>query len=127
MLDYAANGLKFWNISTLRAAAEATARKRNSTLDAEVQALLAGEEMMDVEGFWGKVEDNLRAGSVRLLFVADSIPAELRRLVEFMNEKLDKVEVLAVEIKQFLSDSAHQVIVPRLIGTSEAARQESRN
>lgn len=122
MLDYAANGLKFWDVATLRQAAEATATSRNRTLDAEVQTLLGSDALMDSAGFWAKVETNLRESNVRLLFVADNIPAELRRLVEFMNEKIDNVEVLAVEIKQFLSDSNHQVVVPRLIGMSEAAR-----
>jgi len=33
--------------------------------------------------------------SIRMLFVADRIPAELRRIVEFLNEQMDPAEVLA--------------------------------
>jgi hypothetical protein len=39
----------------------------------------------DTEQFWWKVKTNLQAGKVRLIFVADEIPAELRRVVEFLN------------------------------------------
>jgi hypothetical protein len=33
-------------------------------------------------------------------FVADEIPAPLRRLVKFPNERMPRVEVLAVEIRR---------------------------
>ena len=32
--------------------------------------------------FWNKVEANLRDGNMRLLFVADELPRELKRLIE---------------------------------------------
>jgi hypothetical protein len=124
MLDYAANGLKHWSLNQLRQAATETAQRRSKTIDAEVQSLLGDMANSDVEGFWQRVEANLRAGKVRLLFVADSIPAELRRLVEFLNEKMDDVEVLAVEIKQFLGAGEQKVLVPRLIGMTEVAREK---
>jgi hypothetical protein len=124
MLDYAANGLKHWSIDRLRRAASETAQRSGTTIDAEVQMLLGDTPNSDIEGFWQRVEANLRAGKVRLLFVADSIPAELRRLVEFLNEKMDDVEVLAVEIKQFLGGNEQKVLVPRLIGMTEAARDK---
>jgi len=56
--------------------------------------------------------------------VADNTPPELRRLVEFLNEKMDDVEVLAVEIKQFVGVGIQRVMVPRLIGMTETAREK---
>jgi hypothetical protein len=53
------------------------------------------------EAFWQRVGANLREGHLRLVFVADEIPASLRRLVEFLNEQMPRVEVLAVEIRQY--------------------------
>jgi hypothetical protein len=38
---------------------------------------------------------------MRMLFGADRIPAELRRIVEFLNEQMDPAEVLALELSQF--------------------------
>ncbi len=66
-------------------------------------------------------ESNLRSGKVRLLFVTDETPRELRRLVEFLNEKMADVEVLAVEIKQFVNND-QKVLVPRVIGLTERGR-----
>ncbi len=124
MLDYAANGLTHWTVDRLRQAAEQSSQRRGKTIDAEVQTLLGGEPEADIEGFWQRVAENLRTGKVRLLFVADSIPAELRRLVEFLNEKMNDVEVLAVEVKQFVGGGDQKVIVPRLIGMTETAREK---
>jgi hypothetical protein len=36
------------------------------------------------------------------VFVADEIPVELRRIVEFINGQMDPAELLAVEIKQYV-------------------------
>ena len=47
------------------------------------------------------MKTNLQVGKVRLIFLADRIPAELRRVVEFLNQQIDLAEVLAVEIKQY--------------------------
>jgi hypothetical protein len=56
------------------------------------------------ETFWAMVKTNLQAGRVRLIFVADVIPPELRRIVEFLNAQMDPAEVLALEIKQYVGE-----------------------
>lgn len=124
MLEYAANGLIHWTSDRLRQAAMERARQRGTTLDDDLKLLLEGAADPEPETFWQQVESNLRSGRVRLLFVADSIPAELRRLVEFLNEKMDHVEVLAVEVKQFLGAHAQKVLVPRVVGATEAASKK---
>jgi hypothetical protein len=59
-----------------------------------------------------------------LIFVADVIPAELRRVVEFLNEQMERTEVLALEVRQYVEEEGDRVtLVPRLIGLTEAARQ----
>ena len=77
----------------------------------------------DPEDFWMKVKTNLQAGKIRMLFVADEIPSELQRIVEFLNEQMDPAEVLAVEIKQFTSHEL-QTLVPRVIGLTSEAKQK---
>ena len=52
------------------------------------------------DAFWRAVGTNLKEGRIRLVFVADEIPASLQRLVEFLNEQMPRVEVLALEIRQ---------------------------
>ena len=121
MLDYAANGTEYWTMDKLRQAATETVRQRGRSLDTEILDLIGESDESEIEAYWKRVEANLRAGKVRLLFVSDSIPKELRRLVEFLNEQMERTEVLAVEIKQFVGDK-HKAIVPRVIGATETAR-----
>ena len=52
---------------------------------------------------------------MRLIFVADEIPSELRRIVEFLNAQMDPAEVLAVEIRQFAGEGL-KALVPRVFG-----------
>ena len=77
----------------------------------------------DVDGFWDRVEANLRQGRVRMVFVADQIPNTLRRIIEFLNEQMDPAEVLGVEVVQYLSEDGLQVVVPRLVGATSAAKE----
>lgn len=124
MLDYAANGTQYWPMERLRQDAAESARQKNLSLDtilAEIAGVTSEEE---IDGYWQVVEKNLRDGKVRLVFVADEIPRELQRLVEFMNEKMSDIEVLAVEVKQYLGGTK-TAVVPRVIGLTEAARQKS--
>src|SRR5205807_643393 len=65
---------------------------------------------------------NLFAGRIRLLFVADKIPIELQRVVEFLNEQMDPAEVLAIELRLFSGAGGLRTLVPTVYGqTSEAA------
>ena len=61
---------------------------------------------------------------MRLIFVADKIPAELRRIVELLNKQMNPAEVLAVEIQQHVAEGQEEkAFVPRLIRrTADAER-----
>jgi hypothetical protein len=75
-----------------------------------------------------RVEANLQNGKIRMLFVADKIPAELRRIVEFLNSQMDRAEVLAVEIRQY-TGQGQTSLIPRILGQTESAtaKKEPRN
>lgn len=125
MLEYAANGVEYWDIDKLRQCAAETAQKCGRSLNDEIAQLLADPEIDEeyIEEYWKTVEANLRQHRIRLVFVADSVPKELRRLVEFLNEEMANVEVLAVEIKQFQKGGHGQkALVPRVLGLTETAR-----
>jgi hypothetical protein len=122
MLDYAANAVAYWPVEALRARFEEGCRQRGTDPAKEVETL-AGPAT-GVEEFWQRVKTNLQAGRIRMVFVADVIPPELRRIVEFLNGQMDPAEVLAVEIKQFVGQGL-KTLVPRVIGlTSEAERKK---
>lgn len=121
MLDYAANGLSYWTLDRLRQDAAETAQQQGSELDLLIQELVDQEDEDVVEQYWSAVERNLKDGRVRLVFVVDKAPRELRRLAEFLNERLADIDVLIVEISQYRSED-HVVLVPRLLGMTEASR-----
>jgi hypothetical protein len=123
MLEYAANGLEYWNMEMLRRAAAETADSKEKSLEEEI-ATLTDREGEGTEWFWELVKDNLEKHRVRLIFVADSTPKELRRLVEFLNEEMDRVEVLAVEVKQYQKGdgTGQRLLAPRVVGLTESAR-----
>ncbi len=118
MLDYAANAIMHWSSANLRLWFEQGCAARGMEAVTEIAETLGYEG--DAEQFWEMVDANVRARRVRLVFVVDVIPAELRRIVEFLNEEMRTVEVLAVEVKQYVGQS-QQAFVPRVIGHTQTA------
>lgn len=73
------------------------------------------------EEFWLKVKTNLQARRIRMVFVADRIPPELQRIVEFLNSQMDPAEVLAVEIRHYdgaFDGKQVKALVPQVLGTN---------
>lgn len=118
MLDYAANAVLYWPVDRLRGEFEATCTEQG--LD-PMTVLFDALGIVDAEEFWQQAKTNLQAGKIRLLFAADKIPAELRRIVEFLNAQMDPAEVLAVEISQYMGQG-QRVLVPRVIGQTVQAQ-----
>ncbi len=108
MLDYAAHAHTL-NADDLRKTFDA-----QSGAEERLDALLKDKDL-DSDIFWKMVAKNLEERNIRLLFVADAIPDELAHIVEFLNEKMRDIQVLAVEVKQFRGETL-QTLVPRVIG-----------
>ena len=123
MLDYAANAVAYWPVEDVRARFED--RCKGDGLDPEAVLFEFLSDGQDAPAFWQQVKTNLQAGRVRLIFIADEIPPELRRVVEFLNSQMDPAEVLAVEVKQFVGENL-KTLVPRVLGQTETARQKKR-
>ena len=119
MLDYAAHATQTWNVADIRQAFEERIEAGGQDPNDALAQLLQSEDEPDSDDFWQRVETNLRAARLRLLFVADGIPDELTRVVEFLNEQMPGIEVLAVEIKQFQGKTGW-TLVPRVIGRTAA-------
>jgi hypothetical protein len=111
MLDYAANAVVYWPIDTLRSIFDRRCERDERDAETELAAVVGAG---DAETFWPQAGANLRAGRIRLVFVADQIPRELRRVVEFLNEQMT-AEVIAIEVKQYVGQGV-QTLVPRVIG-----------
>jgi hypothetical protein len=116
MLDYAANGLRYWPVESI----QSFLASRVSDVD---QALVeAFGESIDPTAYWQQLRENISEGRVRLLFVADRIPQELLAVVEFLNRQMDHTEVLAVEIPQFTGEGI-RTLAPRVLGQTQEAVQ----
>jgi hypothetical protein len=118
LLDYAANGSVYWSIEQVVAAF----RRRCEREGVEPETLMSeflGDES-DAEVFWEQVKTNLQAGKIRMVFVADVIPRELRRIIEFLNEQMDPAEVLGVEVRQYVGRD-NKVLVPKVVGLTAQA------
>jgi hypothetical protein len=121
MLDYAASAVVYWPVEQLRAEFEQTCTANGTNPEEEIHNRLALDG--DAEVLWQRVKTNLQAGRIRMLFVADRIPVELRRIVEFMNKQMNPAEVLALELRQFQGEGL-KTIVPMLYGQTEEAQQK---
>jgi hypothetical protein len=128
LLDYAANAVVYWPVESIRSVFEVACESRADNpvqLVADLVGATSGEAQLAeqaVEKFWELVKTNLKAGRIRLVFVADEIPVELKRIVEFLNEQMDPAEVLAVEVKQYVGQGV-RALVPRVIGQTAQALQ----
>jgi len=120
MLDYAANAVVHWPIEKIRTRFETICQEQGIEPVDQIRECLGVE---DIEDFWEKAKTNLRAEKIRLVFVADKIPQELRLIVEFLNRQMDPAEVLAVEIKHY-SGPGWKSLIPRVIGQTEEAREK---
>ena len=121
MLDYAANAVAYWPVSHMRERFAANCERDGLDAEEKLKAFLGDD--MGPEEFWEKANRNLHDHKLRLLFVADVVPTELQRVVEFLNEQMDRTEVLAIEIKQFVGQG-RRGLVPRVIGQTTEAREK---
>lgn len=115
MLDYAANGVRYWPADLLRDRVSAA-----SGGEGDPDAVTAAFGIEDVDAYWRQVEANLAIGRIRMVFVADRLPPELVRIIEFLNEQMRPAEVLGVQVPQYVADG-HQVLVPELVGRTRAS------
>ncbi len=121
MLDYAANSVAYWHGGRIAESFAATMTKQGRDADTELATFLDGAG--DPQQFWEQVDANFAAGRIKMVFVADTIPRELARIVEFLNEQM-KADVRAVELSWFESDGGVTALTPRIIGETERAQNE---
>lgn len=128
MLDYAANAVVYLPIEQIQAwFEERCSRAGRDPADVMAEAFGVG---FDSSAFWQDAKTNLQAGRIRLVFVADEIPAELQRIVEFLNGQMDPAEVFAIAIPQYVGRDASgnqmTTLVPKVIGrTADAERKKA--
>ena len=119
MLDYAANGTAYWQAGRIAESFAATVLAQGGDVDEALSNFLGDA---DPDEFWSQVDANFSAGRIKMVFVADTIPPELARIVEFLNEQM-KADVRAVELSWFEGDGV-TALTPRIIGETQRAQAE---
>ena len=119
MLDYAANGARYWAEGTLRQLFVRTCADTGREPGTALEEIIGPEA--DAEEFWVRAERNLRGGALRLVFVADVIPDELAAVIEFLNARMQDTEVYGVEVRRYGNAGTGECFVPRLVGATAAA------
>ncbi|MGB2822987.1 MAG: hypothetical protein WBF17_18535 [Phycisphaerae bacterium] len=130
ILDYAANAVVYWPIESIRAEFESRVSGEAGDPDEVVMTCIREAEggpedrSAAVEAFWQRVKTNLEAQKIRLVIVADSIPPELERIVEFLNGQMDPAECIALQLKPYAAGD-FRTLVPRVLGrTSKSERRK---
>jgi hypothetical protein len=124
MLDYAANAQRYWPADYIRSAIRQGGPEAADTVVMKLLGLEPTDSAAtEIEAYWAKVQENLHDGRVRLIFVADRLPGELRRIIEFLNDQMDRAEVLGIELVQYAGANI-KALVPRLIGQTEVIRHK---
>ncbi|MCR6637855.1 MAG: hypothetical protein NVV82_02355 [Sporocytophaga sp.] len=119
ILDYAANAVSYWTIEEIKYRFDEYCKESGiDSLNCLTDFL---QDEIDADNFWEITKTNLKAGKIRLLIIADTIPKELQRIIEFLNEQMTPAEILGVEIKQF-SGQDRKTLVPRVIGMTSNAQ-----
>jgi hypothetical protein len=117
LLDYASNATAYWQAGRIADSFAATATAAGTDPG---KVLLAFIGDRDPDDFWGQVDANFKAGRIKLVFVADEIPRELARVVEFLNDQM-RAEIRAVELRWFTGEGGVITLSPRVIGETERA------
>lgn len=119
MIEYAANILETLTPDGLQQRLE----KTQENIEDALAELLdpSGESEEDLtDTFWSNVDVNLKAGKVRMVFVSDHLPSELRRIIEFLNRYMDPMEVLGVSVERMrdktTSEQGTEVLVTSTVG-----------
>lgn len=119
MLDYAANAVVYWPVEKIKSKFEANCKENDP--DEVLSDFLDSD--LNIDDFWSKVKTNLQAKKIRMLFVADELPKELKSVIEFLNEQMDPAEVLGIEIKQYVGQGV-KTLVPSIVGQTEEAQKK---
>jgi len=123
MLDYAAHASMYWPIDKIVSTFEDSCQERGQDPQEVLKEFLESE--VEPEVFWDRVKTNLHAGKMRLIFLADQLPIELRTVIEYLNRQMDPTEVIGIEVKQYKANGFN-ALTSRVFGkTAEITQQRS--
>lgn len=118
IMEYAANAVDLWTCESVKETAGEYWAQRGKDLGDVIRTAFGNE--IDLDEFWGSVEENLKKGRVRLIIAADSIRPAVRRIIEYLNSEMSNAEVLGLELKCYGDESDLLILAPQLIGQTQS-------
>lgn len=116
LLDYTSNLAASTTVEEIRTRFEGRLAEGGDPELALQQALRID---MSADEYWALVGENLARGRIRGYFVADVIPEELRRIVDYLNQQVGESRFLALEVQQFqTADRTTTTLVPQIVAGS---------
>jgi hypothetical protein len=119
LIDFASSALDNWYTDELQKQCYKYFQKDNKNLDTQLRQAFGVD--LDIVEFWKRIEENLRIGKIRLIAVSDELRPEVRRMVEYLNCELRNARVYGLELKVFGSAGGSLILIPSLIGQTEAS------
>ena len=116
IMEYAANATDLWGVEHVRKEAAQYWAKETKNID-EIIKVNFGE--VNVEDFWKKVGKNLEEGRIHLIIAADELRPEARRIIEYLSGEMSNARLYGLELGYY-EDESSQIIVPRLVGQTQA-------
>jgi hypothetical protein len=124
-MDYAANAEASWRDGRLQERAAMYWTNQGKHVNDVLRHHL-GIANLDVDEFWRKAHENLRQGRLRILIIVDSMRPEIRRVIEYLNAEMANAEIYGLELQCYGDESASLVLVPRLVGQTQAVVDRKR-
>lgn len=118
VLEYAASAVASWSAEVLRERAAAYWGRRKEPLAEALGTIL--EDGQDMDGFWQVVDEKLAQRRLRVIIVGDALHPEVVRIIEYLNQELQNLQIYGLEIKCYGESETHLVVVPRLVGQTQA-------
>lgn len=118
VIEYAANASVTWGGGQLRDFANNYWSDRGKDFGEVCRSVLGLED--EIDAFWDTVESNLQQGKIRLIIAGDEIRPEVRRMIEYLNDEMERVEVLGLELRCYGHGEERLVLVPTIVGQTVA-------
>lgn len=113
LLDYVTNGLAYWTTEDLQKTFNETHREKGRDPEEVIRDFLGNDT--NPEQFWLQVESNIRNERIRMVYVADEVSPEMRRIVEFLSRQMKSATICAIELRQFVGKGV-KAFIPDVIG-----------
>ncbi|MFQ5903911.1 MAG: hypothetical protein ACE5JO_09490 [Candidatus Binatia bacterium] len=123
VLEYAASAVESWGNGRVRAKAAEFWSRHGKKLGDVIRENFGGHT--DEEAFWVEVEQNLQQGQIRLIIATDELWPEVRRIIEYLNGEMKRAKIYGLELRCYGEESGSLVLVPNLIGQTQATRETS--